>query len=123
VGPFGFGRLVEFYGRLIYVSGEYIWGNRCPSRGYLSQFIYSLVVSSRNMVEFQPTELVFQAPNFVTVGLHFLVAAVRVLHDLVNNELRASRHRTPSSMAMCNPFTKASYSATLFDAGKWRHIT
>jgi hypothetical protein len=42
------------------------------------------------MVEFQPIELIFQAPNFVTVGLHFLVAAVRVLPDLVNNELRVA---------------------------------
>jgi hypothetical protein len=40
------------------------------------------------MVEFQPVELIFQAPNFVAVGLHFSVAAVGVLHDLVNDELR-----------------------------------
>jgi hypothetical protein len=28
---------------------------------------------------------------------------------------RASRHQTPSSMAMRNPLTRASYSATLLD--------
>jgi hypothetical protein len=39
------------------------------------------------MVEFQSIELVFQAPNFVAVGLHFLIAAVGVLHDLVDDEL------------------------------------
>jgi hypothetical protein len=89
-GTFGFGCVVEFYGWLIYVSGEDIRGNRCPSRGYLSQLICSLVVLSSNMVEFQPIELIFQAPNFVTVGLHFLVTSVRVLHDLVNNELRVA---------------------------------
>jgi hypothetical protein len=78
------------------------------------------------MVEFQPIELIFQAPNFVTVGLHFSIAAVRVLHDLVNNELRVATSveaPNPSSTTMHNPLTKASYSATLFDAGKWRRIT
>jgi hypothetical protein len=30
--------------------------------------------------------------------------------------LRASWHRTPSSMVMRNPLTRASYSATLLDA-------
>jgi hypothetical protein len=42
------------------------------------------------MVEFQPIELIFQASNFVTVGLHFSIATVRVLDDLVNNELRVT---------------------------------
>jgi hypothetical protein len=72
----------------MYVSGEDVRGNRCPSRGYFSQLIRSLVVPSSDMVEFQPVELVFPAPNFVAVGLHLLVAAVGVLHDLVNDKLR-----------------------------------
>jgi hypothetical protein len=42
------------------------------------------------MAEFQPVELIFQAPNFVAVGLHFSIAAVGVLHDLVNNELQVA---------------------------------
>jgi hypothetical protein len=33
-------------------------------------------------------ELILQAPNFVAVGLHFLIVAVGVLHDLVNDKLR-----------------------------------
>jgi hypothetical protein len=55
-----------------------------------SQLIRSLVVPSSNMVGFQPVELIFQAPNFVAVGLHFSIASVGVLHDLVNNELRVT---------------------------------
>ncbi len=74
----------------MYVSGEDVRGNRCPPQGYFSQLIRGLVVPSSNMVEFQPVELIFQASNFVTVGLHFLIAAVRVIHDLVNNELRVT---------------------------------
>jgi hypothetical protein len=60
------------------------------ARGYFRQLICGLVVPSSNMVELQPIELVFQAPNFVALGLHLLIVAVRVLHDLVNNELRVA---------------------------------
>jgi hypothetical protein len=65
-------------------------GNRRPPWGYFSQLIRSLVVPSSNMVESQPVELILQAPNFITIGLHFSIAAVGVLHDLVNDELRVA---------------------------------
>jgi hypothetical protein len=65
-------------------------GEPTSARGYFSQLICSLVIPSSNMVEFQPVELIFQAPNFVAVGLHFSIVAVGVLHDLVNNELRVA---------------------------------
>ena len=83
----GLGRLVEFEGWLMYVPAEDVRGNRRPPRGYFSQLIRSLIVPSSDMVELQPIELVFQAPNFVAVGLHLPVAVVRVLHDLVNDKL------------------------------------
>jgi hypothetical protein len=57
------------------------------SGGYFSQLIRSLVVPSSDMVELKPVELVFQASNFVAVGLHLRVAAVGVLHDLVDDKL------------------------------------
>jgi hypothetical protein len=59
-------------------------------RGYFRQLIRSLVVPSSDVVELQPVELVFQASNFVAVGLHLRVAAVGVLHDLVNDKLRVA---------------------------------
>jgi hypothetical protein len=65
-------------------------GNRRPPRGYFRQLIRGLVVPSSNMVEFQPVELIFQAPNFIAIGLHFSIAEVGVLHDLVNDELRVT---------------------------------
>jgi hypothetical protein len=74
----------------MYVPGEDVRGNRRLPRGYFRQLIRSLVVPSSDMVEFQPVELVFQAPNFVAVGLHPPVAAVGVLHDLVNDKLRVA---------------------------------
>jgi hypothetical protein len=74
----------------IYILGENVQGNRRSSRGYFCQLICGFVVPSSNMVEFQPVELIFQAPNFIAVGLHFSIAAVGVLHDLVNDELRVA---------------------------------
>jgi hypothetical protein len=74
----------------MYVSGEDVQRNRCPPRGYFSQLIRSLVVPSSDVVELEPVELVFQAPNLVAVGLHLPVAAMGVLHDLVNDKLRVT---------------------------------
>jgi hypothetical protein len=86
-GLLGLGRVVGLNGGLMYVSGEDVRGNRCPPRGYFSQLIRSLVVPSSDVVKLEPVELVFQAPNLVAVGLHLPVAAVRVLHDLVNDKM------------------------------------
>jgi hypothetical protein len=86
----GLGRVVGLNGGLMQVSGEDIQGNRCPPRGYLSQLVRSLVVSLGDVVELEPVELVLQAPNLIAVGFHLWVAAVRVLHDLVNDELRVT---------------------------------
>jgi hypothetical protein len=74
----------------MHVSGEYVWGNCCSSRGYFSQLVRSLVVASSDVVELEPVELVFQAPNPIAVGFHLRVAAVGVLHDLVDDELRVT---------------------------------
>ena len=72
------------------IPGEDVRGNRCSPRGYFSQLIRSLVVASGDVVELEPVELVFQAPNLIAVGLHLRVAAVGVLHDLVDDELRVA---------------------------------
>jgi hypothetical protein len=86
----GLGRVVGLDGGLMYVSREDIRGNRCPPQGYLSQLVRSLVVPSDDVVELESVELVFQAPNLVSVGLHLPVAAVGVLHDLVDDKLRVA---------------------------------
>jgi hypothetical protein len=72
------------------ISGEDVWGNRCSPRGYFSQLVRSLVVAPSDVVELEPVELVFKAPNLVAVGLHLRVVAVGVLHDLVDDELRVT---------------------------------
>jgi hypothetical protein len=108
------------------VSEEDVRGNRCPPRGYLSQLVRSLVVSSGDVVEFEPVELVLQAPNLIAVGSIFGSRQWEffMTWSMTSCESpRASRRQTPSSMAMRNPLTRASYSATLLDAGKWRRST
>jgi hypothetical protein len=72
------------------VSGEDVRGNRCSPRGYFSQLVRSLVVAPGDVVELEPVELVFQAPNLIALGFHLRVAAVGVLHDLVDDELRVT---------------------------------
>ena len=89
-GLLGLGRVIGLDGGLMQVSGEDVRGNRCPPRGYLSQLVRSLVVSSGDVVELEPVELVFQAPNLIAVGFHLRVAAVGVLHDLVDDKLRVA---------------------------------
>jgi hypothetical protein len=42
------------------------------------------------VVELEPVELVLQAPNLIAVGFHLRVAAVGVLHDLVDDKLRVT---------------------------------
>jgi hypothetical protein len=96
------------------VSGEDVRGNRCPPRGDLSQLVRSLVVSSGDVVELEPVELVFQARQWEFFMTWSMTSC---------ESPRASRRRTPSSMVMRNPLTRASYSATLLDAGKWRRST
>jgi hypothetical protein len=89
-GFLGFGRIAGLDGGLMQVSGEDVRGNRCAPRGYLSQLVRSLIVSSGDVVELEPVELVFQASNLIAVGFHLRVAAVGVLHDLVDDELRVA---------------------------------
>jgi hypothetical protein len=42
------------------------------------------------VVDLEPVELVLQVPNLVVVGFHLRVAAVGVLHDLVDDKLRVT---------------------------------
>jgi hypothetical protein len=86
----GLGRVLGLDGGLMQVSGEYVRGNCCSSRGYFSQLVRNLVVASGDVVELEPVELIFQAPNLIAVGFHLRVTVVGVLHDLVDDELRVT---------------------------------
>jgi hypothetical protein len=43
-----------------------------------------------DMIELDAVELVLEGPYGVAIGLHLVIVATRVLHDLVNHELRVS---------------------------------
>jgi hypothetical protein len=89
-GRLRLGRVVDLYGGLMQISREDIRGNRCSPRGYFSQLVRSLVVAPSDVVELELVELVLQAPSLIVVGLLLRVAAVGVLHDLVDDELRVT---------------------------------
>jgi hypothetical protein len=42
------------------------------------------------VIELDTVEFVFKGAHGVAVGLHLVIVATRVLHDLVNHELRVS---------------------------------
>jgi hypothetical protein len=44
------------------------------------------------VVELYAVELVLEGPHGLAVRLHLVVVIARVLHDLVDHELRVSRH-------------------------------
>jgi hypothetical protein len=89
-GLLGLGRVVDLDKGLMYVTGVDVRGEPLSAPRLFRQLVRSLVVPSSDVVELQPVELVFQAPNFIAVGLHLRVAVVGVLHDLVNDKLRVA---------------------------------
>jgi hypothetical protein len=44
------------------------------------------------VIELYAIELVLEVPHGIAVHLHLVVVAARVLHDLVDHELRVSPH-------------------------------
>jgi hypothetical protein len=65
-------------------------GDGDSPRRDLGEFIHLLVVPAGNMIELNAVKLVFEGPHGVAVGLHLVVVTTRILHDLVNHELRVS---------------------------------
>jgi hypothetical protein len=67
-----------------------------PRRDF-GELVRLLVVPAGHVVEFYGVELVFEGPHGIAVRLHLVVVAARVLHDLVDHELRVS----PNVEALC----------------------
>jgi hypothetical protein len=57
------------------VPRENIKWNRGPIGRNFCEFVVSLIVSSRDMVELEAVELVFQAPHLLAVGFHLRIVA------------------------------------------------
>jgi hypothetical protein len=65
-----------------------IRGNSDSPQRDFGEFVCLLVVPARNVIELDAIELVLKGSYGVAVGLHLVVVTTRVLHDLVNHELR-----------------------------------
>jgi hypothetical protein len=63
-------------------------GNDDSPRCDLGEFVHLLVAPARNVIELDSVELVLEGSHGVEVGLHLVVVTTRILHDLVNHELR-----------------------------------
>jgi hypothetical protein len=51
-----------------------------------------LVVPTGHMIELEVVELVLEGSYGLAIRLHFVIVAARILHDLVNHELRIPPH-------------------------------
>jgi hypothetical protein len=65
-------------------------GNDDSPRRDLHELTRLLVVLAGNVVELDAVEFVLERAHSVAVGLHHLIVAARILHDLVDYELRVS---------------------------------
>jgi hypothetical protein len=70
------------------ISCENVWWNHSSIGRDFRQFIGDLVIPACDVVELKAVKLVFKAPYLFTVGFHLEITVARVLHDLVNYELR-----------------------------------
>jgi hypothetical protein len=83
------GYQLEVDGRFHDVSRKDVQGNGDSPRCDLGKFVCLLVVPAGNVIELDAVELVFKGSYGIAVGLHLVVVKTRILHDLVNHELRA----------------------------------
>jgi hypothetical protein len=68
------------------------WGNSDSPRRDFGELVRLLVVPVGHVIELYAIELVLKGSHGIAVRLHLVVVAARVLHDLVDHELRVSPH-------------------------------
>jgi hypothetical protein len=72
------------------IPRENIRWNRGSIRRDFREFVSSLIISARDVVELEAVEFVLKAPHLLAVGFHLRMVAARVLHDQVDHELEIS---------------------------------
>jgi hypothetical protein len=82
----------EVDGRLGDVPSKNVRGNSDSPRRDFGELVRLFVVLARHVVKFYVVELVLEGSHSLAVRLHLVVVAARVLHDLVDHELRVSSH-------------------------------
>jgi hypothetical protein len=74
------------------ITGKNVRGDGGPPGRDLGQLVRLLIVPAGHVIELDAIELVFEGSHGLGVGLRLVVVAARVLHDLVNHELRIPPH-------------------------------
>jgi hypothetical protein len=72
------------------VAGENVRGDGDPPGRDLGQLVRLLVVPAGHVIELDAVKFVLEGSHSLAVGLHLIVMAARVLHDLIDYELRVS---------------------------------
>jgi hypothetical protein len=65
-------------------------GNSDSPRHDFGELVHFLIVPVGHVVKLYAVELVLEGPHGVAIRLHLVVVTARVLHDLVNHDLRVS---------------------------------
>jgi hypothetical protein len=69
---------------------ENIQGNGDSPRHDLRELVRLLAVHAGFVIELDVVELVLEGMHGVIISFHLFVVAARILHDLINHELRVS---------------------------------
>jgi hypothetical protein len=69
------------------IAGKNVRGDSDPPGRDLGQLVRLLVVPSGHVIELDALKFVFEGSHGFAVGLHLIVMAARVLHDLVDYKL------------------------------------
>jgi hypothetical protein len=69
------------------IAGQNVRGDGDPPGRDLGQLVRLLVVPAGYVVELDAVKLVFEGLHGLAVGLHLVVMAAHVLHDLIDYEL------------------------------------
>jgi hypothetical protein len=67
-----------------------VWGNSDSPRHDFGELVRLLVVLAGYVVQLYAVELVLESPHGIAVRLHLVTVIARVLHELVDHELRVS---------------------------------
>jgi hypothetical protein len=89
VPPGSRGRL-EVDGRPGDIPHKNVQGNGDSPRCDFGELVRLLIVPAGHVVKLNAIELVLEGPYGIAVRLHLVVVTARVLHDLVDHELRVS---------------------------------
>jgi hypothetical protein len=74
------------------VTGENVRRDGDPPGRDLSQLVRLLVIPAGHVIEVDAVELVLEGSYGLAIRFHLVIVATRILHDLINHELRIPPH-------------------------------